>query len=81
MAREYPRFLYSNPQNSKSKGPFIIHTLTPRMICRVNIDTLASVPFSVIELWDDYNQPLQPVLNDMFKWFLSQIKQGDLLFD
>lgn len=35
MAREYPRFLYSNPQNTKSPGPFVIYTLEPLLIFRV----------------------------------------------
>jgi hypothetical protein len=36
MAREYPRFLFSNPQNTKSKGPFVIHCLQPRLIFKVH---------------------------------------------
>jgi hypothetical protein len=35
MARQYPRFLFSNPKNTKSEGPFIVHTLHPRIIMRV----------------------------------------------
>jgi hypothetical protein len=35
MAREYPRFLFSNPQNTKSKGPFIVHCLEPFCIFRL----------------------------------------------
>jgi len=35
MARTYPRFLYSNPNNSKSPGPFIVHLLFPKFICRL----------------------------------------------
>lgn len=37
MARQYPRFLFSNPSNSKSKGPFIVHTLNPVMIIQVSV--------------------------------------------
>lgn len=36
MAREYPRFLYSDPQNTKSKGPFVVHLIEPRFIARIN---------------------------------------------
>jgi len=36
MARTYPRFLFSNPQNTKSKGPFLNHTIFPRMLCRLH---------------------------------------------
>ena len=32
MAREYPRFLYSNPKDTKAKGPFIVHTLFPKAL-------------------------------------------------
>lgn len=35
MARHYPRFLYSNPRNTKSKGPFLIHLLGERYLFRV----------------------------------------------
>jgi len=44
MAREYPRFLFSNPQNTKSKGPFIVHCLEPFCIFR-----LTSKPFDKIK--------------------------------
>lgn len=37
MPREYPRFLLCNPSDTKSKGPFIIHTLFPQMIAKVTI--------------------------------------------
>lgn len=36
MSREYPRFLFSNPKNTKSKGPFIIHTLEPELIMKIS---------------------------------------------
>lgn len=35
MAREYPRFLFSNPTNTKSQGPFVVHTLEPICIFRI----------------------------------------------
>lgn len=37
MSRNYPRFLYSNPQNTKTKGPFIVHTLDPFVIVKVSV--------------------------------------------
>lgn len=30
--RPFPRFLYSNPSNTKSEGPFIVHTIEPKGI-------------------------------------------------
>lgn len=35
MSRTYPRFLFSNPQDTKSKGPFLISTIPPLIICKV----------------------------------------------
>jgi hypothetical protein len=37
MSRNYPRFLLSDPLHTKSKGPFIIHTLQPQLIAKVTI--------------------------------------------
>ena len=36
MAREYPRFIFSNPKNTKSEGPFLVHTLDPYIIFKVH---------------------------------------------
>lgn len=38
MARQYPRFLFSDPQNTRSKGPFVIHTLDPRLLFKLTKD-------------------------------------------
>jgi hypothetical protein len=35
MSREYPRFIFSHPFDTKSKERFIVHTLYPQMIARV----------------------------------------------
>ncbi len=35
MQRKFPRFLLSDPQNTKSKGPFITHTLYPKAVMAV----------------------------------------------
>jgi hypothetical protein len=40
MARGFPRFLFSNPINTKSKGPFVIHALSPEVIIKVYTDEL-----------------------------------------
>ncbi len=50
MTKHFPRFIYSNPENTKSKGPFIIHTRFPKVILKVEIsDTIKAVP---LEVWD-----------------------------
>jgi hypothetical protein len=35
MSKQFPRFLFSNPQNTKSEGPFVISTFHPIIICQV----------------------------------------------
>ena len=35
MARQFPRFLFSNPKNTKTQGPFIIHMLEPNLLFKV----------------------------------------------
>ena len=35
MAREFPEFLFSDPKNTKSEGPFIVHTIFPKKIFKV----------------------------------------------
>ena len=38
MARHFPRFLFSNPKNTKSEGPLIISTIPPLIICKVHLN-------------------------------------------
>lgn len=35
MPREFPKFLFSDPKNTKSPGPFVIHAMHPMFICKV----------------------------------------------
>jgi hypothetical protein len=87
MPRKYPKFLYSNPTNTKSKGPFIVHTLSPQFICRV-INT-APHPYSALEknakvitefdleLLDVFTenateQEIASLTNEMKTWFSHQ---------
>ena len=84
--RAYPRFLYSSPQNTKSKGPFIIHTLNPRITVRV-----AKCPNNepgvmthngkyILFFLDDYNitKELRETTDTMFKWVDAQVKVGEI---
>lgn len=77
MARQYPRFLFSNPQNTKSTGPFIVHLLPPKMICRVDSHFH---PYKIITLdvFDPCDEKdLAEVEQAMLKWFLAQLRSGE----
>jgi hypothetical protein len=83
MARDYPRFLYSNPQNTKSKGPFIVHTLFPRAIIKIynSNESMVITPnghygkYYYIILLDidecDEETPRQ-ILSEAYSWFSHQ---------
>ena len=51
MARGYPRFLLSDPKNTKSPGPFIIHTLSPRGMLKLDIKP-GSRTVTILEMWE-----------------------------
>lgn len=68
MARAYPRFLYSSPQNTKSKGPFVVHLLSPRMICKVTNGCLV-----FLEAFDEASpEEVSAVLDEMVGWMMNQ---------
>jgi len=88
MAREYPRFLFSNPQNTKSKGPFVVHTMEPRFIVRV--ETAPSFGNKYLSTNDgklvlifldgvDYTDALHKITDDLFKWFYKSPETKDWL--
>jgi hypothetical protein len=54
MARKYPKFLWSNPSNTKSSGPFIVHTQHPRFIVQPKFDEKRNlIHTSVVEIWEE----------------------------
>lgn len=84
MARGYPRFLFSNPQNVKTPGPFIVHTLFPKFLCHVKHNTSGRPnaggdvfvsPMFYIEILERWDEADKSVYNDvvfaMQKWLNS----------
>ena len=85
MARGYPRFLFSDPQNTKSKGPFVIHMMKPMLAFRV-----AKCPnrepgrmthngkYILFFLDEDikYTEKVKHAIDAMFKWIEAQEKAG-----
>ena len=81
MARQFPRFLFSDPQNVKNKGPFIIHTLEPRFIVRVSaaplynekLKTVTNGVYNFTFLDEiEYSEKVRKITDDMFDWFHAQ---------
>ena len=77
MSRGYPRFLFSDPKNVKTPGPFIVHTLYPFMVFKVvskdDLDIIAS-DSSMESSMVNFNK----VKLAAVKWLNQQIKSKDI---
>lgn len=66
MARFYPRFLFSNPRDTKSTGPFIVHSLYPKGIIQIdeNYNLVSSL------CWDTeiYPGDFEKIIPHAIKW-------------
>ncbi|MDB5012824.1 MAG: hypothetical protein JWQ25_1026 [Daejeonella sp.] len=74
MARKYPKFLWSNPTNIKSEGPFIVHTQKPRFLAKPYFDNQRNLhSISVLEMWDEDYEPFDSkvleVQQEIYIWF------------
>ncbi|WP_256009465.1 hypothetical protein [Desertivirga xinjiangensis] len=74
MARKFPKFLWTNPDNSKSEGPFLIHSQEPRFIAKPKFTEQRFMhEVSIIEMWDDSCGPFDPqveeIKEEIIKWF------------
>ena len=90
MARRYPKFLFSDPQNGKTPGPFVIHLLEPRLVFKVFRQ--AGVGFETYHKpWDSrqgvviillsdeawgVDDSISNVIEAALKWTISQVKIG-----
>jgi hydroxymethylpyrimidine pyrophosphatase-like HAD family hydrolase len=74
MARKYPKFLWSNPTNAKSDGPFIVHTQEPRFLAKPYFDEQRKFnSISILEMWDNtygpFDREVQEVKEEIYNWF------------
>lgn len=89
MARNYPRFLFSNPKNTKTPGPFIVHLLEPRLVFKVitsqptgdfvggKVDIPPRRNLICLDTVYDTNQA-DKIIEQGEKWLESQIKMGQI---
>jgi hypothetical protein len=81
MSRGYPRFLFSNPQNTKEPGPFVVHLLFPKCICKVYDFDKVRKTFSIKEIsfFDECGaEKKEDVLNQMRNWLFYQILEDQI---
>lgn len=93
MARMYPRFLYADPKDTKSKGPFIVHLMDPRVVICIrkegedcsglnglgfNFEDL-KMDFFLLDEFDEKDRfKYEKVLEDAIKWFDGQVTLGNI---
>ena len=84
MGKQFPRFLISNSTNTKTKGPFIIHTLPPKFICKPLFDGKRNlIDLTAIEMFNEEYNSLKlvkayDVLEEMREWYkYSGVHQSD----
>ena len=88
MAKQFPRFLISNATNTKTKGPFIIHTLPPSFICKPTFDEKRNIKdLQAVEMFCESdksfrNAKAHEVLEKMKEWYkYSGVHQSDHIED
>lgn len=75
MAKKFPRFLFSDPTNVKTKGPFIVHTLEPHFICKPIFDNKRNlIDLTAIEMFNEKDNALKhvkahSVFDEMKEWY------------
>lgn len=75
MAKLFPSFIFSNPTNTKSKGPFLIHTKYPRFIAKPS----PSLDITILEKWDDaLDEEFELVLKRASAWLLAQLNSREI---
>jgi hypothetical protein len=83
MARQYPRFLFSNPKDTKSPGPFIVHTLEPQLIAVVTFAEDGGHFVDAVEVFKPATkEKIDQVLYAMHDWYTSiRMKYANLRDD
>lgn len=91
MKRGYPRFLFSDPKNVATPGPFIVHTMEPKFIVKVTRVPLygekrrtthnGKICLTFVEDGGPvYSDELEKVTNRLYIWLEKQVKAGEIDF-
>ena len=73
MARPYPRFIYADPHNTKSSGPFIVHTLPPQLIAKVTFNDEGFHLIDALAVFTAADErQVDEVIYQMHRWLTAQ---------
>ena len=77
MARNYPRFLFSNPSNTKTPGPFIVHLLYPKFVATFKTKDYWLITF----LDEDFAyESMMSAIEDAKQWFRKSYIEESYIF-
>jgi hypothetical protein len=81
MARKYPKLLWSNPSNTKSSGPFVVHTQSPRFIAKPIFDDKRNlIDTTILEIWELDQDPMDAweIQKQIPMWFNEAGRQQSI---
>ena len=81
MPRLYPRFIFSNPADTKSEGPFLVHLLEPRFVAKViATPNAAGFKIDVLDSWGSDPVELNSSLEQASNWLIQQLRKQAISF-
>lgn len=73
MAREFPTYIHHIETEAKSKGEFIIRTIAPKFIVKVN-RTGQKFYFDFLEFWDTASEKeIKETSDHLYNWYKNRI--------
>jgi arginyl-tRNA synthetase len=83
MARNYPRFIFSHPFDTKSKERFIVHTLHPQMIAKVIYLEDGGHQIEPLESFvETTKEQMSQIAYRMYDWYTNiRMQEAKLSFD
>lgn len=74
MARHYPTYALHVETRAKSKGTFLIRTVSPRFIAKIDLITPKKHLITVLEWWDECTiEQKADIYKSADSWLISNI--------
>jgi hypothetical protein len=73
MARQYPTYIHHIETKATSQGEFIIRTVAPKFIVKVNRSG-EKFHFDFLEIWDKVDEKeLKEISDNLYNWYKNRI--------
>jgi hypothetical protein len=78
MARQFPTYIHYIETEAKSKGEFIIRTIEPKFIAKVNRSG-EKFSFDFLEFWDNLDeQKFKGISDHLHNWYKNRILKNSI---